>query len=57
MTIDELNRRTEDKELTWEVKLSEATGLYITRCPELGLISQGRTEQEALDSIQDSTRL
>lgn len=43
--------------MTFTVRKSTTTDLYLSECDQLDLMSQGRTEQEALDSIQDTTRL
>ena len=39
------------------VKKSKTTDLYIGRCEALDLVSQGRTEAEAMVSIEDAVRL
>lgn len=43
--------------MKWHVclKLDEESGWYVVTCPALpGCISQGKTEQEALDNIKEA---
>lgn len=39
------------------LKLSDATGLYVSFCPMLDIMSQGRTQEEARASLDDAVRL
>lgn len=49
--------RTNDARSSRFVRWSSESGLYVSSCPELDVVSQGRTELEALASLVDAIAL
>lgn len=39
------------------VKRDDLTGVFVSHCPSLDVYSQGRTDEEARDALQDALRL
>ena len=35
----------------------EEDGCFVSKCPEIGTVSQGRTKEEALQNLKEATEL
>jgi hypothetical protein len=46
-----------DFKLRADVRHDEGSGLYVSSCPGLGIVTQGRTEHEACEAIRSGVKM